>query len=66
MFTKMPPSVGQPNTSLGATEGLRDTCGVAAPVGAENLCNQAILMNHTPDTVASPDSEMINVGDGFG
>ena len=32
-------------------------------VGAENLCHQAILMNHAPSAVAPLDPELVQVGD---
>ena len=35
--------------------------GPAAPVGAENLCHQAIFMNHAPCAVAPLDPELIQV-----
>jgi hypothetical protein len=33
------------------------------PVGAENLCHQAILMDHASDAVAPPDADVVQVGD---
>jgi hypothetical protein len=33
--------------------------GSCAPVGAENLCHQAIFMNHTSGAVAPPDAESV-------
>jgi hypothetical protein len=33
-----------------------------AAVGAENLCHQAILVNHAPGAVATPDAEVVQVG----
>jgi hypothetical protein len=30
-----------------------------APVGAENLCHQAIFVNHAPSAVAPPDAEVV-------
>jgi len=33
------------------------------PVGAENLCHQAIFMNHASGAVAPPDAEVVQVGD---
>jgi hypothetical protein len=35
-------------------------------VGAENLCHQAILMNHPSGTVTPLDPELIQVGDAIG
>ncbi len=35
-------------------------------VGAENLCHQAILMNHASGMVAPLDPELIEVGDAIG
>jgi hypothetical protein len=35
----------------------------ARAVGAENLCHQAILVNHASGTVTPPDPEMVQVGD---
>jgi len=32
-------------------------------MGAENLCHQAILMDHAPDAVAPPDADVVQVGD---
>src|SRR5450755_2925286 len=32
-------------------------------VGAENLCHQAIFMNHASGAVAPPDAEVVQVGD---
>jgi hypothetical protein len=32
-------------------------------VGAENLCHQAIFMNHASGAVAPPDAERVQVGD---
>jgi hypothetical protein len=29
------------------------------PVGAENLCHQAIFVNHAPSAVAPPDAEVV-------
>ena len=37
--------------------------GQLAPVGAENLCHQAILMDHASDAVAPPDADVVQVGD---
>ena len=36
------------------------------PVGAENLCDQAILVNHAPGAVTPLDPELIEIGDSFG
>ncbi|MGH3302000.1 MAG: hypothetical protein ACRDOK_10015 [Streptosporangiaceae bacterium] len=36
------------------------------PVGAENLCDQAILVNHAPGAVTALDPEVFEVGDRFG
>ena len=36
------------------------------PVGAENLCHQAIFMNHAPCAVTSLNPELIQVGDAIG
>ncbi|HUK69839.1 MAG TPA: hypothetical protein VLW50_13990 [Streptosporangiaceae bacterium] len=36
------------------------------PVGAENLCHQAIFMNHAPGAVTLLDPEMVQVGDAVG
>ena len=36
------------------------------PVGAENLCHQAIFMNHTPGAVTPLNPELIQVGDSVG
>ena len=33
------------------------------PVGADNLCHQAIFMNHASGAVAPPDVEVVQVGD---
>src|SRR5713226_1906661 len=39
-------------------------CGyLLSPVGAENLCHQAILMNHAADAVTSLNPDPIKVGD---
>ena len=35
-------------------------------VGAENLCHQAILVNHASGAVAPPDAEVLQVGDTIG
>jgi hypothetical protein len=35
-------------------------------VGAENLCHQAIFMNHAPGAVTPLDPEMVQVGDAVG
>jgi hypothetical protein len=35
-------------------------------VGAENLCHQAIFMNHAADAVTPLDPEMVQVGDAVG
>ena len=35
-------------------------------VGAENLCHQAILMDHACCAVTPPDPEMVQVGDAVG
>jgi hypothetical protein len=35
-------------------------------VGAENLCHQAILVNHAYGAVAPPGAEMVQVGDAIG
>jgi hypothetical protein len=32
-------------------------------MGAENLCHQAIFMNHASGAVAPPDTEVVQVGD---
>ena len=32
------------------------------PVGAENLCHQAIFMNHASGAVTPPDTEVVQVG----
>ncbi len=32
-------------------------------MGAENLCHQAILMDHASDAVAPPNAEVVQVGD---
>jgi hypothetical protein len=32
-------------------------------VGAENLCHQAIFMNHASGAVAPPDAEVVQVSD---
>jgi hypothetical protein len=32
-------------------------------VGAENLCHQAIFVNHAPGAIAPPDTEVVQVGD---
>ena len=37
-----------------------------APVGAENLCHQAIFMNHAPCAVTPLDPELIQVCDAVG
>ena len=39
---------------------------VLDPVGAENLCHQAIFMNHAPCAVTPLDPELIQVGDAVG
>ena len=36
------------------------------PVGAENLCHQAIFMNHAPCAVTPLNPELIQVGDAIG
>ena len=36
------------------------------PVGAENLCHQAIFMNHASGMVTPEDAEVVQVGDAFG
>jgi len=36
------------------------------PVGAENLCHQAIFMNHVSGAVAPPDAGVVQVGDAIG
>src|SRR5208282_1005220 len=36
------------------------------PVGADNLCHQAIFMNHAADAVTPPDPDLIEVGDAVG
>src|SRR5260370_31026134 len=36
------------------------------PVGAENICHQAVLMNHASGAVAPLDPELIQVGDAIG
>ena len=38
----------------------------AAPVGAENLCHQAIFMNHAPCAVTPLDPELIQVCNAVG
>src|ERR1039457_3405919 len=38
----------------------------SSPVGAENLCHQAIFMNHAPGAVTPLDPEMVQVGDAVG
>jgi hypothetical protein len=35
-------------------------------VGAENLCDQAILVNHAPGAVTPLDPELIEIGGSFG
>ena len=35
---------------------------VAHPAGAENLCHQAVFMNHAPGTVTPLNPEMVQVG----
>ena len=40
--------------------------GSAVPVGAENLCHQAVFMNHASGAVAAMDPELIEVGDAIG
>jgi len=35
-------------------------------VGAENRCDQAILVNHAPGAVTPLDPELIEIGDSFG
>ena len=35
----------------------------ATMVGAENLCHQAIFVDHAPSAVAPPDAEVVQVGD---
>jgi hypothetical protein len=52
--------------SSGRTGSPLGTTTADSTVGAENLCDQAIFMNHAPEAVASLDPEMIDVGDGFG
>jgi hypothetical protein len=36
------------------------------PVGAENLCHQAIFMNHVSGAVAPEEAEVVQVGDAIG
>jgi hypothetical protein len=36
------------------------------PVSAENLCHQAILMDHASGTITPPDPELIQVDDAIG
>jgi hypothetical protein len=36
------------------------------PVGAENLCHQAILVSHAAGSVAPLDAELVQVGDAIG
>jgi hypothetical protein len=38
----------------------------AEAVGAENLCRQAIFMNHASNAVAPEDAEVVQVGDAIG
>ena len=44
----------------------RGAVGAAEPVGAENLCHQAIFMNHAPRAVTPLDPELIQVGNAVG
>ncbi len=39
---------------------------VKPPVGAENLCEQAILVNHAAGAVTALDAELIQIGDAVG
>jgi hypothetical protein len=43
-----------------------DPLRVLALVGAENLCHQAIFMNHAPCAVTPLNPELIQVGDAIG
>jgi hypothetical protein len=39
------------------------TCSSYRSCGAENLCHQAIFVNHASGAVAPPDAEVVQVGD---
>jgi ABC-type Mn2+/Zn2+ transport system ATPase subunit len=48
----------------GKSTTIRMILGLAPPtVGAENLCHQAIFMDHTSGAFAPPNAEVIQVGD---
>lgn len=49
---------------LGEDEGGADYRG--DPVGAENLCHQAIFVNHASGAVTPPNPEMVQVSDTVG
>jgi hypothetical protein len=49
-----------------ADPAARDAAGAEALVSAENLCHQAIFMNHAPSAVTPLDPELIEVGDAIG
>jgi hypothetical protein len=52
--------------ALGTGHGRASRGPQAKPVGAENLCHQAILMNHAADAVTSLNPDPIKVGDAVG
>jgi hypothetical protein len=39
--------------------GIHPELPAQAPVGAENLCHQAIFMNHASSAVTPPDAEVV-------
>ena len=62
-FTDTPLVYDSPETVLAMWLLWRGELG---PVGAENLCHQAVFMNHASGAVAALDPELIEVGDAIG
>ena len=72
----MKPTVNPTPETLGVWDRLGCCClcvlclslkvSAVPPVGAENLCHQAIFVNHAPGAVAPPDPELIQIRDAVG
>jgi hypothetical protein len=64
IFGSQARGTAQPGSDIDILYTLRP--GPPDPVGAGNLCHQAILMNHASGTVAPLDPELIRAGDAIG
>ena len=63
----MPSRQARISSQLSAANGPASVSSQAAePAGAENLCHQAILVDHISGTVVPPDPELTQVGDAPG